>query len=179
MHINLYLITSIFIFLRCTLMRSQTDELSEYCSLGFSQLLWNFGKCKSCHHKKVSLSSLLPISIAHFPNNFTHRSRSLYCFFKETFTAFLHSAVDWNFLNRKCESKFGMKMITWFNLSSTVLFSFFATIFCVPNLFLCHLILVPNISHRAHKPCWAKMLPTTRGTNFRCLDGSTWSIKKL
>ena len=147
------------------------QNIAALASLNFSETLAN---AKVATTKRSSLSSLLPISIAHFPNNFTHRSRSLYCFFKETFTAFLHSAVDWNFLNRKCESKFGMKMITWFNLSSTVLSSFFATIFCVPNLFLCHLILVPNISHRAHKPCWAKMLPTTQ-----CLYGSTWSIKKL
>ena len=83
-------------------------------SLNFFKTYLHFGKYKSWRHKKVFfVAHFYP----HFPNNFTQQSRVYIAFSRKLFRAFLHSSVDWNFLNRKCESKFWMKMILCFDIS--------------------------------------------------------------
>ena len=97
------------------------QNIAALASLNFFKTYLHFGKYKSCRHKKVFfVAHFYP----HFPNNFTQQSRVYIAFSTKLFRAFLHSAVDWNFLNRKCESKFWMKMILCFNLSSTALNTF-------------------------------------------------------
>ena len=76
------------------------------------KLISTFANTKVGPTKRSSLSSLLAISIAHFPNNFTQRSGVYIAFSRKLFRAGLNSAVDWNFLNRKCEKHvLGEKLI--------------------------------------------------------------------
>ena len=76
------------------------------------KLISTFANTKVGPTKRSSLSSLLAISIAHFPNNFTQRSGVYIAFSRKLFRAGLNSAVDWNFLNRKCEKQvLGEKLI--------------------------------------------------------------------